>query len=346
MSTCMHADCSSGGTRKMGRIGSLISGVEIRGVHVHPRDSEMKFYFITASTPLRHSVMAECARDQMKFHFTTMPPKEKKKALDWRSGYVRPVSGRMVGPLACSLTGAGTLGTPFVSPTGLYVRAGTPQQDVCRQKWAGVLDSAGPALGKSEAGATRPQLLGSTQLAHVRVDVKPDSRTTERTPRRQHRPGPGVIDERRRKVQTPVSLWGAAPETAWVEARGTSWEARNGRARIARRRATPPDAGVAAKDKEKEGRGTTTLIRSHLGKVKGRLSWVGDGGSTKRHEYDSFWVWSPGTGTGTGEEKYVLDNDVGRSGRCHLMNARPHKLSRPFRMGLALGTTAIGTRGP
>ncbi|KAH9021315.1 hypothetical protein EDB84DRAFT_1678700 [Lactarius hengduanensis] len=240
----------------------------------------------------------------MKFHFTTMPRRRKKKLWDWRSGYVRPVSGRMT-------------------------------------KVGWVLDSARPALGKSEAGATRPQLLGPTQLAHVRVDVKPDSRTTERTPRRQHRPGPGVIDERRRKVQTPVSLWEAAPETAWVEARGTSWEARNGRARIARRRATPPDAGVAAKDKGKEGRGTTTLIRSHLGKVKGRLSWVGDGGSRKRHEYDSFWVWSPGTGTGTGtgEEKYVLDNDVGRSGRCHLMNARPHKLSRSFRMGLALGTT-------
>ncbi|KAH8996966.1 hypothetical protein EDB86DRAFT_2916984 [Lactarius hatsudake] len=68
---------------------------------------------------------------------------------------------------------AGTLGTPFVSPTGLYVRAGTPQ-DVCT-KVGWVLDSARPALGKSEAGATRPQLLGLTQLAYVRVDAKPDS---------------------------------------------------------------------------------------------------------------------------------------------------------------------------
>lgn len=30
-----------------------------------------------------------------------------------------------------------------------------------------VLDSAWPALGKSEAGATRPQLLGPTQLAYM-----------------------------------------------------------------------------------------------------------------------------------------------------------------------------------
>src|ERR1700744_5019432 len=54
VSTCMHTVLLMRvvGTRKMGRICSL-SGVEIRGVHVHPRDSEMKFYF-TASTPLRH----------------------------------------------------------------------------------------------------------------------------------------------------------------------------------------------------------------------------------------------------------------------------------------------------
>ncbi|KAH8984596.1 hypothetical protein EDB92DRAFT_1818997 [Lactarius akahatsu] len=96
------------------------------------------------------------------------------------------------------------------------------------------------------------------------------------------------------QIQTPVSLWEAAPETAWVEARGTSGEARNGLTRIS---ATPSDAGrrmpyvgagaVAAKDKEKEGRGTT-LIESHLGKVKrgwllsrkiGRLAMVGGVGA-------------------------------------------------------------------
>ncbi|KAH9168926.1 hypothetical protein EDB89DRAFT_1988996, partial [Lactarius sanguifluus] len=104
----------------------------------------------------------------MKFHFTTIPPKEKKKALGLAVG-LRTIHPWMMTLAICQ----------FVCLFRWHVRntfclANGPLRArwyaASIQKWAGFWTPLWPALGKSEAGATRPQLLGPTQLAYVRVD--------------------------------------------------------------------------------------------------------------------------------------------------------------------------------
>ncbi|KAI9433296.1 hypothetical protein H4582DRAFT_2061101 [Lactarius indigo] len=162
------------------------------------------------------------------------------------------------------IASAGTLGTHFCLANGpLRATLGV----------GGILDSAWLALGKSEAGATRPQLLGPTQLVYVRVNLKPDSNIHEDQRKERENPvpplppptastGPGDIDERRRN--SPNSGVGGAGDCVGRGSRdvwGGGGGMRNGGDRC--------PSTVIAKEKGRD----TTLIQPHLGKVKGR-GWL------------------------------------------------------------------------